>query len=270
MRAVRFLAVVLAAAMAFAGVATAAEPVDLLLVLASNVSRSVDAAKFKLQRDGYVAAISNPRVIDAIRSGPHGRIAICFVEWSGVGAQKVVIDWTLIDGAKAAQEFTSQLDEAQRSFADRTSISGGIDFAMTQFERAPFQSTRRTIDVSGDGTNNSGPLIVPTRDEVLAAGITINGLLIMLKRPAPGTMGIENLDVYCEDCVIGGPGAFVVPIRERKQFIEATRTKLVLEISGRRPELRVVPTSAQAPRISCAIGEKMWQYRWGGREFDFQ
>jgi uncharacterized protein DUF1194 len=123
----------------------------------------------------------------------------------------------------------------------------------------------RVIDVSGDGINNSGPLIVPMRDEVLAAGITINGLLIMLKRPVPGTMDIENLDVYCEDCVIGGPGAFVVPIRERKQFIEATRTKLVLEISGRRPELRVVPTSAQAPRISCAIGEKMWQYRW-----DFQ
>lgn len=100
--------------------------------------------------------------------------------------------------------------------------------------------------MSDDGTNNSWPLIVPTRDEVLAAGITINGLLIMLKRPVPGTMGIENLDVYCEDCVIGGPGAFVVPLRERKQFIEATRTKLVLEISGRRPELRVVPTSAQA------------------------
>jgi hypothetical protein len=119
--------------------------------------------------------------------------------------------------------------------------------------------------VSGDGINISGPLTVPMRDEVLAAGITINGLLIMLKRPVPGTMDIENLDVYCEDCVIGGPGAFVVPIRERKQFIEATRTKLVLEISGRRPELRVVPTSAQAPRISCAIGEKMWQYRW-----DFQ
>jgi Protein of unknown function (DUF1194) len=111
---------------------------------------------------------------------------------------------------------------------------------------------------------------VPTRDDVLSAGITINGLPIMLKRPTPGTMDIENLDVYYEDCVIGGPGAFVVPIHDRKQFIEATRTKLVLEISGREPERRVVPVSAEAPRISCTIGEKMWQDRWGGRGFDFQ
>ena len=126
------------------------------------------------------------------------------------------------------------------------------------------------IDVSGDGTNNAGPLIVPTRDDVLAAGITINGLPIMLKRPNPGTMDIEHLDVYYEDCVIGGPGAFVVPIRERAKFIEATRTKLVLEVAGREPEPRVIPASSQAPRISCTIGEKMWQERWGGRGFDFQ
>jgi hypothetical protein len=111
---------------------------------------------------------------------------------------------------------------------------------------------------------------VPTRDDVLAAGITINGLPIMLKRPNPGTMDMENLDVYYEDCVIGGPGAFVVPIRERVKFIEATRTKLVLEVAGRQPEPRVIPASSQAPRISCTIGEKMWQDRWGGRSFDFQ
>src|SRR6516165_9826401 len=154
MRRVRFLLAVLAAVM-FVGPAVAAEQVDALLVLASDVSRSVDDAKFKLQRDGYVAAITNPKVLDAIRSGPHGRIAICFVEWSGVASQKVVIDWTLIDGIKAAQDFASQLDEAPRSFADRTSISGGIDFAMARLEHAPFRSSRRTIDVSGDGTNNS-------------------------------------------------------------------------------------------------------------------
>ncbi len=126
------------------------------------------------------------------------------------------------------------------------------------------------IDVSGDGTNNAGALILPTRDDVLAAGITINGLPIMLKRPVRGTMDIENLDVYYEDCVIGGPGAFVVPIHERQQFIAATRTKLVLEISGSEPLPRAMPASAQAPRISCTIGEKMWQDRWGGRRFDFQ
>jgi len=126
------------------------------------------------------------------------------------------------------------------------------------------------IDVSGDGANNAGPLVVPMRDEVLDAGITINGLPIMLKRPYVGTMDIEDLDVYYEDCVIGGPGAFVVPIREREKFIEATRTKLVLEIAGRQPQAQVVPASSQAPRMPCTIGEKMWQDRWGGGGVDFQ
>ena len=117
--------------------------------------------------------------------------------------------------------------------------------------------------MSGDGTNNSGPLLVPVRDEVLAAGITINGLPIMLKRPMPSSMDIENLDIYYEDCVIGGPGAFVVPIRERAQFKDAVRTKLVLEIAGRTPEPRVVPVQARTPRISCTIGEEMRRQRWG-------
>src|SRR5664279_3099809 len=134
----------------------AVEPVDLLLVLAADVSRSVDAQKFQLQREGYAAAVANPRVLDAIRSGREGRIAVLFVEWSGLGNQKVVIDWTPIDGPKAAQAFGDRLLESPRSFADRTSISGGIDFALAQFAHAPFSSERRTIDVSGDGTNNAG------------------------------------------------------------------------------------------------------------------
>jgi hypothetical protein len=132
------------------------------------------------------------------------------------------------------------------------------------FDDSGYKGLRRVIDVSGDGANNSGPLVVPARDDVLAAGITINGLPIMLKRPYVGTMDIDNLDVYYEDCVIGGPGAFVIPIREREKFIEATRTKLVLEIAGRQPEAKVRPASSEAPRISCTIGEKMWQERWGG------
>src|ERR687888_126479 len=118
--------------------ALATEPVDLLLVLSSDVSRSVDHPKFLLQREGYAAAISDPHVIDAIKSGPQQRIAICFVEWSGFGAQKLVIDWSLIDGPAAARKFGDQLLELPRSFADRTSISGGIDFATEQLENAPF------------------------------------------------------------------------------------------------------------------------------------
>src|SRR5216683_1468765 len=134
----------------------AQEQVDLLLVLASDVSRSVDTRKFELQRQGYAAALSNPRVVDAIRSGPHGKIAICFVEWSGQTSQKLVIDWTIVGDAASARKIGDQLIELPRAFADRTSISAGIEFAMSQLERAPFRGVRRTIDVSGDGTNNSG------------------------------------------------------------------------------------------------------------------
>jgi len=165
--------------------APAAERVDLLLVLSSDVSRSVDNPKFLLQREGYAAAISDPQVLEAIKSGPHQRIAICFVEWSGFGAQKLVIDWTIIDGPAAARKFGDQLLELARSFADRTSISGGIEFAASQFERSPFEATRRTIDVSGDGTNNAGRDVKLARDEVTGKGIVINGLVILSDRPVP-------------------------------------------------------------------------------------
>lgn len=235
MRRVRFLLAVLTAVM-FVGPVVAAEPVDLLLVLASDVSRSVDAAKFKLQRDGYVAAVSNPRVIEAIKSGPHGRIAICFIEWSGVGAQKVVIDWMMIDGAKAAQDFAGQLDEAQRSFADRTSISGGIDFAMSQLEHAPFQATRRTIDVSGDGTNNSGRDVTAARDEALAQGVTINGLVILSEQPlswnADHTNPPGGLDAYYRNNVTGGPNSFVMVAENFNTFGQAILNKLVAEVAA--------------------------------------
>jgi hypothetical protein len=131
------------------------------------------------------------------------------------------------------------------------------------FEGSGYRGVRRVIDVSGDGVNNNGPLVTVTRDEVLAKGITINGLPILLKRPNASTLDIDQLDVYYEDCVIGGPGAFVIPIKERNQFKEAIRTKLVLEIAGRQPEHRVVPASAAQPRVSCTIGERLWQERWG-------
>src|SRR5215468_6575219 len=127
--------------------ARAAEEVDLLLVLSSDVSRSVDAPKFKLQRDGYAASIVNPRVLQAIRSGALGKIAVSFVEWSGVGAQKIDIDWTVVRDEASAKDFSAQIIEAPRAFADRTSISGGIDFAMAQLARVPFHAKRHTIDV---------------------------------------------------------------------------------------------------------------------------
>ena len=173
------VALTIVAAMAAPKAVRAAEEVDLLLVLSSDVSRSIDAPKFKLQRDGYAAAIVNPRVIDAIRSGGLGKIAVSLVEWSGVGAQKIVIDWTIIRDEATAKDFSAQIVEAPRAFADRTAISGGIDFAMAQLARAPFQSNRHTIDISGDGTNNSGREVRDARDEAVAKGVTINGLVIL-------------------------------------------------------------------------------------------
>jgi len=234
--AARLLAFFLAiAALLSSSVARAVEEVDLLLVLSSDVSRSVDAAKFKLQRDGYAAAIVNPRIIQAIHSGALGKIGVSFVEWSGIGAQKIVIDWTIIHDEATAKDFSAQIIEAPRAFADRTSISGGIDFAMAQLARAPFQSNRRTIDVSGDGTNNSGRDVADARDEAVAKGVTVNGLVILSERPmswnADHTNPPGGLENYYRNNVIGGPGAFVMVAENFSSFGQAILNKLIAEIA---------------------------------------
>ncbi len=235
--AARLLAVLAAiAVLAGSPAARAADDVDLLLVLSSDVSRSIDAQKFKLQRDGYAAAIVNPRVIQAIRSGALGRIAVSFVEWSGVGAQKIIIDWTIIRDEASARDFSAQVIEAPRSFADRTSISDGIDFAMRQLDRAPFPSSRHTIDISGDGTNNSGRDVADARDAALARGVTINGLVILSERPmswnADHTNPPGGLDNYYRNNVVGGPGAFVMVAENFNSFGQAILNKLIAEIAG--------------------------------------
>src|SRR6478736_7247278 len=215
--------------------AIAVEPVDLLLVLAADVSRSVDSQKFQLQREGYAAALANPRVLDAIQAGRRGRIGVLFLEWSGFGNQKVVIDWMLIDGPKSGQAFGDRLLESPRSFADRTSISGGIDAAVAQLARAPFDATRRTIDVSGDGTNNAGRDIGQARDDALALGITINGLVILSETPLPWNPEHTNppggLTKYYRDNVIGGPGSFVLEAKDFNSFGEAIVKKMIAEIA---------------------------------------
>ena len=231
-RLVAFLTAVLV--LAGTPAARAAEEVDLLLVLSSDVSRSIDAPKFKLQRDGYAAAIVNPRVLQAIRSGALGKIAVTFVEWSGIGAQKIVIDWSIIRDEATAKDFSAQIVEAPRAFADRTSISGGIDFAMVQLARAPFQSNRHTIDVSGDGTNNSGREVTFARDEALAKGVTINGLVI-LSQPVSWNADHTNppggLDSYYRNNVIGGPGSFVMVADGFEAFGQAILSKLIAEVA---------------------------------------
>jgi len=247
-----------------------AVPVDVELVIAVDVSYSMDPDEQKLQREGYIRALTSHEFLNALREGAQGKIAVTYFEWAGQYDQKIVMPWRLIDGPEAADAVAAEIANAPYRRASRTSISGGLIFASKLFESSGYRGTRRVIDVSGDGTNNAGELIVPTRDNVLAQGITINGLPIMLKRPNPGSLDIENLDFYYEDCVIGGPGAFVVPIHNTDQFIDATRTKLILEIAGRQLGPRVMPASADKPRISCTIGERMWQERWGGRGYDFQ
>ena len=254
----------------FADASANAVPVDVELILAVDVSYSMDPEEQALQREGYGQALRSKEFLTALREGAHGKIAVMYFEWAGQFDQKILMPWRLIDGPEAADAVADELARAPYRRASRTSISGGLSFAKPLFDTSGYRGLRRVIDVSGDGANNAGAPVVPTRDGVTAAGITINGLPIMIRRSRGSMMDIDNLDVYYEDCVIGGPGAFVVPIHERSQFVEATRTKLILEIAGRQPEARVVPAAAREPRVNCLIGEKLWQDRWGGRGFDFQ
>jgi len=247
----------------FADKSPNALPVDVELVIAVDVSYSMDPEEQALQREGYITGFTSRDFMQALRGGMHGRVAVTYFEWAGPYDQKIVVPWRMIDGPEAADAFVSEIARAPYRRASRTSISGALNFAKPLFDGSGYRGFRRVVDVSGDGANNSGPFVTLVRDDLLSAGITINGLPIMLKRPNSFTMDIDNLDVYYEDCVIGGPGSFVIPIRERDQFKEATRTKLVLEIAGRTPERRVMPVQARAPRVSCTIGEQMWRDRWG-------
>jgi hypothetical protein len=223
----------------------AAERVDLLLVLADDVSNSMGESKFQLQRLGYAAAFSNPRVIAAIRAGPSGRIAVAFVEWSGILQQKIVIDWTIISNDETARQFGDRIVEAPRAFdKNSTSISAGIDFAMAQLDRAPYEARRRTIDVSGDGDNNSGRDVTAARDAAVAQGITINGLVILSQTQTSSNSARTNehtnppggLADYYRNNVIGGPGAFVMDAENFSSFGNALVKKLITEIVQTLPQ----------------------------------
>jgi hypothetical protein len=238
MRTIRTLLMSLVAVAILVPVARAAEDVDLLLVLAVDVSRSIDATKFQLQREGYAAAVADPHVLEAIHTGRTGRIGLTFVEWSGVGAQKVVIDWTTIGDTDSAKGFGDRLLEAPRSFADRTSISGAIEFAMGQLDKAPYEATRRTIDVSGDGTNNAGRDVAMLRDEAVAKGITINGLVILSDNPMSWNPDHTNppggLANYYRNNVVGGPSAFVMVAENFNSFGQAIIKKMIAEVAQAR------------------------------------
>jgi hypothetical protein len=239
--------------------------VDVELILAVDVSYSMDMDELALQREGYAQAIISKEFLQALKSGPNGRIAVTYFEWAASTDQKIIIPWRLIDGPETADAVANEILKTPIRRASRTSISGAINFAMPLFDENPHRGLRRVIDISGDGPNNNGMPVTTARDAALEKGIVINGLPIMVKEPSYSTMDIDNLDFYYEDCVIGGPGAFVVTIKDRDKFKEAIRTKLLLEVAGRTPERPVVPAAAPAKeaRVNCLIGEKIWQDRWG-------
>lgn len=239
--------------------------VDVELVLAVDVSYSMDADELALQREGYASAITSPEFLDALRLGPNGRIAVEYVEWAGENEQKIVVEWRIIDGPDSAKAFSDAVRSAPIRRIYRTSISGALLFAADQFDLNGFRGLRKVIDVSGDGVNNQGPPVALARDSVVRRGITVNGLPLLMKRSASSALDIPELDVYYEDCVIGGPGAFVIPVETMAEFSRAIHTKLVLEVAGvvQKPGPGLIQyASAQQPRISCTIGEKIWMDHW--------
>jgi Protein of unknown function (DUF1194) len=236
--------------------------VDIELVIAVDVSYSMDFDELAVQREGYAQAIVSKEFLQAMKNGPNSKVAVTYFEWSASSDQKIIIPWRVIDGPESADAVAAEIMKTPVRRGSRTSISGAINFAMPLFEENPYHGLRRVIDISGDGPNNDGAPVIGARDMALQKGITINGLPIMVKEPSY-PMDIDDLDLYYEDCVVGGPGSFVVSIKDRDKFKEAIRTKLILEVAGRTPEHRIVPVTEKEPRVPCLIGEKMWQDRWG-------
>jgi len=240
-----------------------AQTVDVELILAVDVSYSMDMDELAVQREGYAQAIQSKEFLQALKLGPNGRIAVTYFEWAASSDQKIIIPWRLIDGPETADAVAAEILKTPIRRASRTSISGAIMFAMPLFDEDPYRGLRRVIDISGDGPNNNGTPVTVARDAALEKGIVINGLPIMVKEPSYSTMDIDNLDFYYEDCVIGGPGSFVITIKDRDKFKEAIRTKLLMEVAGRMPERPAMRVADKEPRVSCMIGEKIWSDRWG-------
>ncbi|MGD2131813.1 MAG: DUF1194 domain-containing protein [Maricaulaceae bacterium] len=264
-------AAVFAACALGAPAAAQIQRVDLELVLAVDVSQSMDSAEHRLQRQGYVEAFRHDEVIEAILFGPRGRIAVTYVEWGEDYYQRQVVPWTIIDSRESALAFADELEAEALWPGSRTSISNALYQSAHLLETNNIDGSRMVIDVSGDGPNNTGPWVDFARDDVGERGITVNGLPIML-REAYAWYDIENLDEYYEDCVITGPGAFVAPVRSLEELGPTIRGKLVLEIASLPSTVRYAQfTFSNEPeeeKANCQIGEMLWQTRGGG--FGFQ
>ncbi len=244
-----------------------ATEVDVELVIAVDVSYSMDLTEQVLQREGYMKAFVSPEVLKAVRQGAVGKIAVTYFEWASNTYQRVIVPWHVIDGPESAEAFVAKIAAVPPRREARTSISGAIEFGRGLFDNNGFDSVRRVIDVSGDGPNNNGIPVEAARDAALSSGIVINGLPVMIYSTRRSAFDVEDLDLYYKSCVIGGPGSFVIAIRERDQFVEATRNKIVREIataplpSDDRIAPTIIPAGDDRP-IDCLMGERQWMERY--------
>ncbi len=248
--------------------ASAQEAVDVELVLAVDVSLSMSFEELKIQRDGYTAALTHPDVVNAIRSGIHGKIVVTYFEWAGDASQYMVVPWTVIASATDAEAVASKITATPPNSARRTSISGGLRYAHDLFAESSFKGMKRVIDISGDGPNNQGEYVNLVRDDIIDQGIVINGLPLMTDGGMISSFDVADLDRYYNDCVIGGPGSFMIPVNSWEQFPEAIRRKLVLEIAGDpgrdwwQDAFRAAPEAVvRAAGYDCQVGEKRWRGR---------
>jgi hypothetical protein len=257
---------VLAASGGFGISPAAAEPVDVQLVLAVDVSLSMSPMELEIQRHGYSAALLHDSVLQAIQDGTHGKVAITYVEWAGTSMQHVVVPWTVIATRSDAEWVVRQLGAGLPNSARRTSLSAALDFGGDLFAESRFESVKRVIDISGDGPNNQGAPVNGVRDRLVKQGITINGLPLMTRGGFSSIYDVPDLDRYYSDCVIGGPGAFMIPVNDWTQFPEAIRRKLVMELVGPASPQWAIEEVAHPPVIlaqdrpatDCLVGEKAW------------
>lgn len=231
----------------------ASREVDVELVLAVDISQSMDPEEQEVQRAGYVAAITSPEVLDAVQYGATGRIAVTYMEWGGVDEHFTVAEWTIIEDQLTAAAFAARIAEAPLRQVQRTSIASALAKAVEMIQTNSYNGLRQVIDISGDGPNNQGGSVTKARDRLLATGVTINGLPLMMKSNSNAWQAMLNLDHYYEDCVIGGPGSFAIPVRSKEGFADAIRMKLVMEIAGLTQERASVRRAAARSPVNCSI-----------------
>ncbi|MCU0819800.1 MAG: DUF1194 domain-containing protein [Beijerinckiaceae bacterium] len=234
--------------------------VDVALVLAVDISFSMDLDELSLQRSGYIEALTSPLVLDAIRKGMVGKVAVTYIEWAGVNTRHIIADWSIIEDQASAEAFVKQLREAPIRRARRTSVTTAIEFSVDRLKQAQVRPIRRVIDISGDGPNNEGGLVTRARDAAVEAGVVINGLPIVIKRGWTSPYDVDNLDDYYRDCVIGGPGSFMLTITEKGQFAPAIKQKILRELAS--PTQNDITATPARGETDCTMGERQWRQQW--------